>query len=251
VQAKAQGGTVTVFLRGDAQWRVKHNDVYFDDVCVTYVPPTPRPTPVPPTSTPVPTDTPTTIPSPTVEPTATSSPTPALGTLSVSVFKDLNGDGRRDPQEPPLSGAGLVLQDEEGVTVESHVTDDSGEAYTFAVEPGNYVVVETDPAGYVSSSSNRWAATVVTGTQINVFFADHLQPSATPTETTEPSATAVSATATEAPKEATPVPTDAPPTPSSEAGGGLWQSLYSVSGILVSLLAMMLPVGLYLLRNNS
>jgi hypothetical protein len=30
----------------------------------------------------------------------------------------------------------------------------------------------------------------------------------------------------------------------------LWQSLYSVSGILVSVLALMLPVGLYILRNN-
>ncbi|MEA3407196.1 MAG: SdrD B-like domain-containing protein [Chloroflexota bacterium] len=249
VQARAQAGTVTVFLRGDVEWPVKHNDAYFDDVCVTYVPPTPRPTPIP-TDTPIPTNTPTLTPSPTIEPTATSSPTPVLGTLSVSVFEDLNGDGRRDPQEPPLSGAGLVLRDEEDTIIESYTTDDSGQPHTFAVEPGNYTVIEMDPDGYVSSSPNQQAVTVVAGSQVDVSFADHLQPTATPTETIEPSATVVSPTMTEGPEEATPRPTNVPPMPFPEAGGGLWQSLYSVSGILVSVLALMLPVGLYLLRNH-
>lgn len=245
VEAQAQADTVTVFLRGDAEWPVKHNDAYFDDVCVTYVAPTPPPTPtsIPPTNTPVPTDTPTPSPSPTVEPTATSSPTPAMGTISVMVFEDLDGDGQRDPQESALSGARLELLDEEETVIESHVTEDDDEPHAFAVAPGDYTVVETAPDGYRSTSPDRRAVTVISEDQVDVLFADSLQPSPTPTATAEPSATGEA----EGP---TPAPTDVPPTPSPEPGGGLWQSLYGFSGILVLVLALMLPAGLYLLRNR-
>jgi LysM repeat protein len=50
VTARAQAGQVTVFLRGAPQYRVKHNDSYWDDaslVTVTDVPQTPVPTPTP------------------------------------------------------------------------------------------------------------------------------------------------------------------------------------------------------------
>ncbi|MFO7917745.1 MAG: SdrD B-like domain-containing protein, partial [Anaerolineae bacterium] len=192
VEAQAQAGTVTVFLRGDAEWPVKHNDAYWDDVCVTYVAPTPPPTPIPPTNTPAPTDTTTPIPSPTVEPTATSSATPAMGTLSAMVFEDLDGDGQRDLEEPALSGARLELLDEEGVVVESHVTEDGDQPHTFTVAPGDYTVVETAPDGYRSTSPDRRAVTVISGDQVDVSFAEQPQPSSTPTETTEPSATIAS-----------------------------------------------------------
>ncbi|MFP3896727.1 MAG: SdrD B-like domain-containing protein [Anaerolineales bacterium] len=247
VQAQAQADTVTVFLRGDAEWPVKHNDAYFDEVCVTYVAPTPppTPTPLPPTDTPVPTDTPTPSPSPAVEPTATSSPTPAMGTISVVVFEDLDGDGQRGSQESALPGAHLELLDEEGTVIESHITDDSDEPHTFTVAPGDYTVVEAPPEGYVSVSSDRWAGTVVAGGQVDVSFAAQPQPSATPTATT------VSPTATGEPEEVTPTPTDVAPTPPpSDMDGGFWTSLYGVSGILVAVLALVVPLGLYLWHSH-
>ena len=51
VTARAQAAQVTVFLRGAPQFRVKHNDSYWDDVSlvpVSAVPPAPAPTPVAP-----------------------------------------------------------------------------------------------------------------------------------------------------------------------------------------------------------
>jgi LysM repeat protein len=50
VTARAQAGQVTVFVRGAPQFRVKHNDSYWDDaslVTVSKVPHSPAPTPTP------------------------------------------------------------------------------------------------------------------------------------------------------------------------------------------------------------
>jgi LysM repeat protein len=66
---------VTVWTRSVVEFRVVHNDVYWDDATLVVSQPPPTPTP-PPTSTPVPTATP--VPSPTSPPTATPAipPTP-------------------------------------------------------------------------------------------------------------------------------------------------------------------------------
>ena len=81
VVTQAQGEYVTVYLRGDAEWPVKHNDAYFDDVWVTYlddVPPTRVPTA---TLQPTRTFTPTEVPSATRTETATATrTTPATAT---------------------------------------------------------------------------------------------------------------------------------------------------------------------------
>jgi len=81
VQARARSNVVTIYLRGDAERRVKHNNVYFDGVCVTHVIATPSPTaawwPWPTaTSTPTPTTTSTATASSTPTPSATGSLTP-------------------------------------------------------------------------------------------------------------------------------------------------------------------------------
>ncbi|MFQ5343663.1 MAG: hypothetical protein ACE5F6_19145 [Anaerolineae bacterium] len=70
----ARSNVVTVFLQGVPEFRVKHNDSYWDDVCLIAIVPTR--TPVPPTSTPIPTDTPTITPSPTTTPSPTPTETP-------------------------------------------------------------------------------------------------------------------------------------------------------------------------------
>ncbi|MFZ5915317.1 MAG: SH3 domain-containing protein [Chloroflexota bacterium] len=75
VEAVAQAGTVTVFLRGEPQYRMKHNDAYWDDATLTVQSP-PTPTPRPPTPTPRP---------PTPAPTATPTPVPDAVVSAASV----------------------------------------------------------------------------------------------------------------------------------------------------------------------
>jgi len=54
VEATAQRGVVTVFLRSKTLWAFKHNDVYWDDTHLEVIPETP-PIPAPPDPTPTPT----------------------------------------------------------------------------------------------------------------------------------------------------------------------------------------------------
>ena len=247
VQARAESNTITVYLRGEAEWRMKHNDAYFDDICVTYVAPTPRPTNTPratntPTITPTPSNTLT--PTPTHTPPAT--PTPVPGAIGVSAFEDANGNGVRDDGEPLVAQAGIALMNMQRTPVATHVTDGSSEPYVFeGLSPGNYLVVETDPPGYASSFPNQWAATVLEGARLDLAFADRVAPTLTPTMM---------------PTE-TPVPTTATPAPpaktgQSRPGAGLdlkviGQRLYPISGILVAIAALLLPLALRLIRGKS
>ncbi len=73
VEATAQAGTVTVFVRGQAEFPLKHNDAYFDDACLTTTAAATN-TPAP-TNTPEPTVAPTATPEGYVAPTATPAPT--------------------------------------------------------------------------------------------------------------------------------------------------------------------------------
>jgi len=255
VQTQAKAGTVTAFLRGDAEFRVVHNDVYFDDVCLTYVAPTPPPTPRPrPTNTPADTATPTVTPEPTETPTMTPSPTPPptetpmLGTIRVLAFDDGNGNGRRDPGERLLAGARIELADTLGAPIASHVTDGTSEPHAFqGLAPGSYVVTETDPPGHVSSSPNQWAVTVLGAAQIDVHFADRFEPSPTPT-TVKPTQrpTGAPPSPTSEPGPATPAPTTAPVEDSPPLG----EWLHSISGLLVAVVALLLPLALRFLKSQ-
>jgi uncharacterized protein YgiM (DUF1202 family) len=72
VATEAKSDIITVFLRGEPEFRMKHNDAYWDDASLTgQVPPTPTPIP---TNTRVPTPRPTNTPVPT--PTSTPTPVP-------------------------------------------------------------------------------------------------------------------------------------------------------------------------------
>lgn len=251
VQAKAKGGTVTLYLRGDAEWRLKHNDVHFDEVCVTYVAPKPKPTAKPrPTDTPGPTDTPIVTPeaieTPPIILTATkrsptSTPTPARGDIRVLVFEDRNGNGVKEDNEVLLAGARIDLANMQRTPLANYITDGSSEPCTFAgITPGNYMVIETDPPGYESTSPNQWAVVVLGGTQFDLYFADRLQPSPTPTLTPEPGATPLPPT--ELPPTMTPEPTK----PSQSLG----QQLYNISGVLLAAVALALPLALRALRSR-
>jgi len=79
VTTKAQADHATVFVRGEPEFGVHNNVSYWDDACLSYVPPKAEPTATPAaTSAPAPTPppSPTAAPSPTaVPPTATPQPT--------------------------------------------------------------------------------------------------------------------------------------------------------------------------------
>lgn len=242
VRAQAKGGTITVYLRGDAEFKLKHNDAYFDDVCLVVEAPPPTSTPRPrPTAIPV-TPTPSLTPIPTSTSTPTLTPTPKPGQIRVLVFDDRNGNSVRDEKEELLAGARIELTNPQRTPIATYTTTGSGEPYSFEkLLPGSYLVLETDPVGYVSTSPNQVAVALLEGAQVDVTFGDRFAPSPTPTATLVPSATAT-LPPTEIPATATPEPTP-PPEPRS-----VGQSLYEVSGVVVALLAVGLFAGFRLLK---
>ncbi|MBC7235460.1 MAG: hypothetical protein H5T69_06425 [Chloroflexi bacterium] len=249
VQARAQAGTVTLYLRGDAEWRMKHNDVYFDDVCVNVIRPTappPPPTKPPkPTDTPLPTATTTETPEPTATPSLTPSPTepatltPQPGAIRVIVFEDKDGDGLRDTGESPLARAKIELLNAERTRIASRTTDGSDGQVFADLNPGTYYVLESDPPGYASTNANEWAVVLAAGAQVDVLFADRLMPSATATP--KPTTAPVSATET---------PTVVPQVEVDRSLGQRPGGLAGISGILVALVALALPITLRLFKTR-
>lgn len=312
VDAKAQAGTVTVYLRGDAEWPLKHNDAYFDDVCLLY---TAAPTKTPaPTNTPAPTAEPTAtpaggataptatpqpaaaatatpepekgapqvhvvrpgealstiaakygvttaelaeannmrlsdilavgreliIPGTVAEPTATpepsATPTPAGGRVRASVFDDTNGNGLRDAGEPLLAGARLILLSARGEVLAEYTTDGVAETYTFeGLPPGTYAVREEAPAGYASTSANEWTVPLEVTSEMDVFFGGRVAEPVAPGEGIPSGAAGESAE----------------PAGSEGSVSRVGVGISGYAGILVALLAVVLPVGMRLVRGRQ
>ncbi|MCC9000411.1 MAG: carboxypeptidase regulatory-like domain-containing protein, partial [Candidatus Contendobacter sp.] len=96
------------------------------------------------------------------------------GTISGVVFNDLNGNGIQETGEPGIGGVTLTLKDNQGVTVATTTTDGDGR-YTFTgVTAGNYQIVETDPAGYTSTTVNAVPVTVTDGRTATIHFGDQI-----------------------------------------------------------------------------
>jgi len=84
-----------------------------------------------------------------------------------TVFNDADGSGAWDVDEAGLAGV-LVTLDGAATTA----TDSNG-SYTFPVtETGNHTVVESDPAGYFSTTSNEVQRDVILGRGYRVDFGD-------------------------------------------------------------------------------
>ncbi len=253
VQARAQGGTITVFLRGEPEFRNKHNDAYFDDVCVTYAAPptaTPQPTNTPgPTNTPAPTDTPMPTPTPEASPTPEPTATPAAAMVRVAAFEDRNGDGFRNADEPLLSGALIELQSSDGRLVASHRSNAEADPYTFeGLAPGEYTVLVTPGEGYVPSGSEPLSFGVVAGGMREVYIALQTAPTPTPEPSATPEPTEAVPIPVESPAEE---PTAAPATTSSGSGGGGFFSRYGGLIVAVVGLAIGIPVAMNLLRRQK
>lgn len=94
-----------------------------------------------------------------------------LGSLAGSVLEDANRNGVFDSNDTPIGGVTLALKTN-GVTVATTTTGVGG-TYLFAnVIPGNYVVVQTDLAGWTSTADtdgpndNQIAVTLASGQAI-------------------------------------------------------------------------------------
>jgi hypothetical protein len=90
-----------------------------------------------------------------------------FATIYGTVFDDANGDGIWDADETGLSGVTVTL---DGGT--STTTDGYG-SYNFSTTvAGVHTVVETDPAGYSSTTPNEVEVDVTLGNGYQVDFGD-------------------------------------------------------------------------------
>jgi hypothetical protein len=171
-------------------------------------------------------------------------PTPEPGSIRVLAFEDKDGDGERGAGESLIARAEIVLMNAKRTPVASLVTDGSGDQAFEDLPPGAYILVESLPAGYVSVSPQEWAVALAPGTEIEVAFAGVFAPSPTPTD--EPTATP---TSTETPVSESPTGVSTS-TPVAEPSPGIRGGLVAISGILVVLLALALPISLRLLKTR-
>ncbi|MEO8083195.1 MAG: SdrD B-like domain-containing protein [Ardenticatenales bacterium] len=93
--------------------------------------------------------------------------TPTGGIVRGVVWEDLNENMVRDPGEGPL--VGVIVRLSNGATA---VTDSNGEFVFTDVPPGSYTIVETDPNGYISTTSNIFAIVVTVGSDQTLEFGD-------------------------------------------------------------------------------
>ncbi len=91
------------------------------------------------------------------------------GSIQGSVTADVNGDTTGDV---PLGGVTITLLDSNGDPVATTTTDASG-FYEFPdLAPGDYTVVEADPAGYRSVTPNSVPVTLIAGDIATADFVD-------------------------------------------------------------------------------
>ena len=164
VTAVAKSSTITVFLKGEPEYRMKHNDAYWDNASLTVqspptpTPPPPTPTPRPPTPTPVPTSTP--VPTPTPVPDAVAS------AATVNVY---NGPGE---------AYDLVAQIPQGTFVDVTGKNPAGDWLTIATSNGT--------TGWVPVSQLQVNVQVANVTEATVPATPTPTPTNTPTITPTP-----------------------------------------------------------------
>jgi hypothetical protein len=94
------------------------------------------------------------------------------GSVSGTVYNDLNGNGVQNPGEPGLPGVTITLRNNANAVVATTTTDANGN-YSFTNLPvGAYSVTETDPAGLVSTTPNTVAVNVTSGGTATANFGD-------------------------------------------------------------------------------
>jgi len=228
VQAVAKAGTVTVFVRGNPEFRNRFNDSYWDDACLTVVRPAGAPT-----STPKPkaSPTPTLPPTPQASPTPTVSPTPLPGGVCITAYEDTNGNARLDEGERLIAGNVITLLDADRLELDKYTTDGLSEPYCFTgLSAGTYLLKRQNPVGYTSTVPDDWAVAVAPGVTTDVRLGARLIPQATALPTATPTRV--------------PTPTLTPRPLLRETA----RAIYQVSGLILAALALAMPLGLRYVR---
>lgn len=105
-------------------------------------------------------------------PAATPTPTAAPSIRGV-VFVDANRNGRLDPGELGLAGVRIALRMPNQTELRVTETDLTGAYAFFDLPPGRYVVTETDPRGYGSTTPNAVTVIVRAGETAVADFGDY------------------------------------------------------------------------------
>jgi LPXTG-site transpeptidase (sortase) family protein len=86
----------------------------------------------------------------------------------------LNANTTKEPGEAGIGTVTVTLYDSTGTIVIATTTTAANGTYSFAnVPPGDYRVVETDPAGYVSTTPNLVPVTVTSGGNVQADFGEY------------------------------------------------------------------------------
>jgi len=100
--------------------------------------------------------------------------------ISGTVFNDIDLNGTQSGSEFGIGAVKIDLYDSTGTTLIATINTTSSGSYSFTnLAPGDYLVVETDLAGYVSTTSNSFSATISAGGSATVNFGDYRLPNTT------------------------------------------------------------------------
>ena len=96
------------------------------------------------------------------------------GSIVGTVFLDMNSSQTMDAGESPISGVTIDIYDSAGTTLLTTLTTDASGGFSYPNQlPGNFVVVEHDLLGYVSTTSNRLTVTVTPGGTARADYGDY------------------------------------------------------------------------------
>jgi hypothetical protein len=139
--------------------------------------------------TPTITLTPSITPTPSLTPTPTATATPVPGSICISVYDDLDGDGVRDAGEPLLDGATVTVKRTDGTIVQQITTDGVTDPYCFDLPPYElYMIIVESPPGYDASGPGAAYIYPVSDVSIDIDFGQR-SVTVTPTPTIEPTST--------------------------------------------------------------
>ncbi len=97
------------------------------------------------------------------------------GSITGVVFDDLNSNGVQDSGEGPLVGVNVCATPVGGGAALCDQTDGTGAYLIPDVPPGDYIVTETNPAGYVSTTPDNLPVSVHSGEDVtDVDYGDKL-----------------------------------------------------------------------------
>ena len=91
--------------------------------------------------------------------------------IAGTVFNDANGNGQQDDNESAIGGVTVTL---DGST--TTVTNGTGQYEFLITHVGTHTVVETDPSGFMSTTSNKVSIYVVMGQYYIANFGDAVSP---------------------------------------------------------------------------